>query len=489
MTMDATSDTTLDGWVTRIGDQFVPVLDHSINRLCELCAQEEPPIGELITVVEQDPGLTVHLLRTCNSASQGRLRTEITSVQQALMMMGTDKVSHLPDDLPAVNKTLEGRARNRLLKTFNRAYHAARQATDWAGQRRDMTAAEVFAATQLHFLGEMMLSMFCPEKLDQVDEIYREKHIASEEAQYLVLGFTLDQLTLELATKWKLPSLVIEALQSENAQYPRAFGIMLAVQLARGAIIDWYGEKTLRIQKQAAEWLDIEVDELVANTHQLAVKVAHNADLYEVSPAAARLPLIPVPIAGEALETTNSSAKPNAGICLIPQFNIVQKTANKLGKATDKTHKVQEIITLVLQGMHDGIGLNRVVFATLNKEDKTLAAQTITGAENDPIFNRFHVSLKKPNLFVLLLRKTQAILINNETRSKYWSMVPEEFRALIKTDSFMAMSLFVDEKLVGLLYADRHTSDCQLDDRSYKYFKSLTLQTTRAMEKLSTLDI
>jgi len=199
------------------------------------------------------------------------LRSDVTSVQQALMMLGTEKVSELP--APALE---------RLHKTFARAYHAARQATDWAILRRDMTPDEVFAATQLHFLGEMFVAIYAPQQLDAVDQMRREKHIACEEAEYLVLGFTLDQLTARLARLWRLPKLVLEALHPENARFPRAYGIMLAVQLARSAAIDWYGERTRSIESRA---------ELITRAHRLAVSVAHDSTMYRAVPAASRLPM------------------------------------------------------------------------------------------------------------------------------------------------------------------------------------------------------
>jgi len=83
--------------------------------------------------------------------------------------------------------------------------------------RPDMTPEEIFVATQLHFLAELLIAIHAPETLDQIDHMKKTRHIPSEEAQYLVLGFTLDELSSEVAEHWHLPSLVMEALKSENA--------------------------------------------------------------------------------------------------------------------------------------------------------------------------------------------------------------------------------------------------------------------------------
>jgi hypothetical protein len=74
------------------------------------------------------------------------------------------------------------------------------------------------------------------------------------------------------------------------------------------------------------------------------------------------------------------------------------------------------------------------------------------------------------------------VYINDENRTQYWSMVPTDVQKLIGTNSFMAMSIFANGKLDGVIYADRHTSACQIDKSSYQYFKKLCGTLAQAME-------
>jgi hypothetical protein len=132
--------------------------------------------------------------------------------------------------------------------------------------------------------------------------------------------------------------------------------------------------------------------------------------------------------------------------------------------------------------MHDGIGLNRVVYAQLDQEKRNLQAKLVVGADNDPIFSRFSVKLDQPHLFKLLIGKSLAVVINDENRAKFWSMVPAEVQKLIGTNSFVAMSIFIKGKFDGVIYADRHTSACQIDNNSYQYFKKLCNSLAKAIE-------
>jgi len=473
--------------LTKLGDKHFPVMEMTILALQKICSKEDARTDEIAQIVSRDPGLTIYLLRTCNTKSKSSLRSEITSISQALMMLGVEQVSKLPSKLPNLKKILKDPAKTRLLMTFSRAYHAAEQATEWASIRRDMDTDEIFVATQVHFIGEMALALIYPEKLAEIDNIRRKQQIASEEAQYIVLGFALSQLSYELARQWELPSLALEALKPENAKYPRAYNIMLAVQLARATAVDWHRGKTQAIQQQVAEFLDIPIDEIATANHKLAVNVARNSyDLYAVRSAAALLPMLDELLDEQSVQS--KSPNQHADICLIPQMPVLTNIIENI-KNSGNTLSLKELIHLVLSGMHDGIGFNRVVFATRNEETQTMIPFAIKGADNDPIFNRFSIKLHKENLFGRLMEKTQAIVINNKTRATFWELIPKDFKKLIVTNSFVAMSIYVKDVEVGFFYGDRHTQDCQIDDASYRFFKTLCTTATNAMAEMKSLNL
>lgn len=471
-------------WIKRIKDKPIPVLANTVDQLRRLNAADTTPVQDIVDVVEQDPGLTVQLLRYCNDPSKHRLQREVASVQQAVMLVGTRKLNEMAMKLPLLNKSLKEPARSQVLRAFCRAYHAGIQAVAWARLRRDMTPDEVFAASQLHFLGEFVLAMHAPDQLMDTFSMRREKNIASEEAQYLILGFTLDELSMAIAEAWNLPELVLEALRAENANHPRGFGIMLAVQVARHAAIDWYNNKTNMLLKQAAEWLGQPQDKITSQAHRLAVDIAHH-NYYDgvLQTAALLIQDRPGTVITPSKQVPTPKNDTGAAICLMPQLNLLQDSLNQLKQGLELGKDQDEILRIVLQGMHDGIGLNRVVFATPDPEGRQLRASAIIGAENDPVFNRFQIRLNIPHLFSRLLEKPQAVYINNDNRDQYWRMVPIEFQKLIGTNSFMAMSVFVKGKLMGLIYADRHTSDCQVDKVSYRYFKKLCATLGQALQQ------
>jgi len=461
-------------WITYVKDKPIPVLSKTLAELQIICKRDDAPIHKIVSIVEHDPGLIAELLRQCNHTKGHKLDRDISSVQQSIMLVGIQRLAHIANTLPSLEESLSEQARQQVFRTFCRAYHAGSQATYWARQRRDMMPDEIFAATQLHYLGEMILSIHAPEQLLTAFKLRREQNISSEEAQYIVLGFSIDQLSLAIAQDWKLPNLVKEALQSENASNPRGFSIMMAVQLSRLGTINWYSDKMYSIYKHMSKVLGVEEHDVSRQAHILAVDIAHQNKFKGVLQAAALLVYCPQPPTKNIQKIKQTSAQDyQADICLMPQVNLIQATIKSLRCAANARQDKNKILGICLKGLHDGIGLNRVTYAKVDSELRTLSAATSVGSENDPIFNKFSIRLKEKDLFKMLLTKPQAICINDSTRDDFWPLVPDEFKKIIGTNSFVAMSIFSKNKPIGIIYADRHTSSCQIDNSSYQYFKRL----------------
>ena len=471
----------LTEWANKISKTVIPIHSVSLRLLREYAKDDDVHISKLSEVIMLDPGLTVSLLRRCNELTMAKSGSEVTTMSQAFMLLGSNKVLQMAMQLPELQKQLKPEAQKRLLITYSRAYHAAFQAMQWAMQRRDMEPEEIFIASMLHFLAEILISIHSPEVLDQIDHLKKTRHIPSEEAQYLVLGFSLDELSLEIAEHWHLPSLVREALQSENANFPRPYGIMLAVQLARHASIHWSAEKTQKIISLAAEWLDDDEDSISTDCHKHAAEAARKTVHYDVISAAERLLYIPVIKSAEELQNDSR----HVDICLIPQLPTLRESLANIHNYM--IQQPREFITTVLKAMHDCIGFNRAIFALYDKEEQKLVTYQSTGAENDPDFNRIIIKTNEKNLFSLLLKKTQAIVINNSNREKFWELVPGDFKKITGTNSFTAMSVMLNDTPIGLFYADRHSNECQIDDVSYRYFKTVCKEASLKLAKTEKL--
>lgn len=526
-------------------EQPLPIFTHSAQAFQQVLLDNKQDLQGIGDVIRKDPGLVLHTLQQLQPSSGKSRRTEISSMAQAAMLMGTDRVQQLTKGIPQVEDTLHGQAKAGFSHAACRAFHAAFQAWDWAHIKNDHAPEEIFLAALLHDIAELALWVAAPERIHRLRGLIFKDRLHTDEAQYIALGESLEHFSRQIASSWHLPPLVQEALRPENANNPRVQGVMLAVQLSRAAERGWHTEKMQSTLELISEYLGSPLDNTISHIHSNAVRAARETSFYGARPAAALLPLLPgddhviindefpesktrsqpspgseanapnaepemqhaasslatespaINAAGMTTPPTSetisqpgvedSAAKDSAAtICLMPQPEIFVDAIKQLKTGYGRLD-LNDIMRITVHGLHDGVGLNRVVFSLLtpNFGREKLISNFIIGADNDTSFSRFSINLDKPHLFTRLMEKPISLWINNENRNKYWRLVPDEFKALIKTNTFYAMSVHLNSKPFGLFYADRRDPECQMDEASYKQFRQLCQLASKCLAEIS----
>lgn len=478
----------LAGWIKKLDTHCLPALKANIERLRVLGSKEDSNMDELVAVIESDPGLTLRLIRYINNLRHKHLRTEIATVRHGLMMLGISHVQKIPQDI-GVMEELEADVRQRLLGHFSQALHAGYQVRDLARLTKETAADELYLASMLHNLGAMLLDLHAPEEMARVRELMHQKQMEADKAEYVVFGFTTDQLTIELAQLWKLPAILLDSLRGENAQHRRVLSVMLAARVAEATEQGWYGPDLMELLEPLADLLLSDIASVATLLHQNAAAAAR-ASLYlgVAHPASTLLHPIP-PLEQEESATANSvtpyeEAEESADFCLAPQRQVLLRVLKRLTNHAQEPLLLRDVLALTMEGMHDGLGLNRVMFAMLTPDKGQLKSRRILGSDNDPLFNRFAVDLNGHNLFVRLLDKPQAVWLDDNNRAKFFPLIPINLHKLLRNDSFYMMSLFIRDKPIGIFYADRQTRSCRLDERSYKYFKHLVTQASMCLAQM-----
>ncbi|MDH5632216.1 MAG: HDOD domain-containing protein [Gammaproteobacteria bacterium] len=453
----------------------LPILACSVDDLAALKTEgDDVSWARLSHILLRDPGLVAHALKLANQ-SNNSLRAEVTTAERAAMMMGMDNLFRLPTRIATAEKELHGEALNGYRRAVSRAYHAASQAWDWGHLRMDLHPEELFIAGLLHELGEMALWVQAPDKMKQLADLRTHNQMPVDEAEYLVLGNSIEHYSRAMMEKWHMPTLAAQSLRPENARDQRALGIMLAAKLARATERGWFNREVDETIDHVADYLGLPFDDMAARVQKTAVAVAREAGVYGVPPAAALLPLIPEPDQRESLESGSSGA-----YCLTPQAESFQAIVRELENGMSSM-SLSDIMRKVMHGLHEGVGFNRAVFAMLSHDRRELKARFMIGSDSDPIFNRFHIFLGTPHLFTQIMKKPQGLRYGSHNQEKFGGLIPRPIRDLIGVNSFCAMSLFVSGKPVGMLYADRRSTDADIDEMSYKRFRYLCQLASKAL--------
>jgi hypothetical protein len=101
--------------------------------------------------------------------------------------------------------------------------------------------------------------------------------------------------------------------------------------------------------------------------------------------------------------------------------------------------------------------------------------------DQEDLMRNFHVDLGLPHMFTRLMLKPQSIWLNSTNKAQFEALLPRGLRQAAGTGDFFAMSLFVDDKPIGLFYADNINGD--LTEAQYNSFKQVCLITGQCLTR------
>lgn len=483
---------TLLEWVAFLENQDVPVLRRTIRELDRLRpGAERVSASQLAVIILHDPLMTLKLLRLANTMRRGRLSNEITSIEHAIMMLGVAPLFTHFSALVALEDMLAGdkQALASVLQVYSRSLHAAYQARQWAIQHQDIRVEEVYISALLHDMTNMMLWIYAPERAQAIRDTVRRERLYYGLVHEKAMGFSVADFRFSLAGAWRFPEMLAELVDCRNAGQPRAQGVLLAVSIAHLAERGWYGQQMEACLDAMADTLNLPLEEAVTRVHQTAVAAARHWEWYGMVPAAAWLPMLPGVWEEErevpASESQSSQSSGAGGAAIVPDHARLLQVEAEISAHLDGSLNLHDMMTLVLRGMHEGIGLNRIVFMLLTRDHAHLKPKYVHGAPPGSPLQQLEVGLSIPNLFSRLLEKMQGVWFRAANAATLAPLIPPDVRQAVGEGEFFAMSVFVHGKPVGLFYADRRAGGHGLDEPSYNEFKKLCVLAAEGLAHLA----
>jgi hypothetical protein len=527
-------------WLEKLSTETFPVLRRSRELLLVMERDIETISDDAIAKqVYHDPFLMVNLLRRVSRMPRRGLAGEVTTIDRAVMMLGMQPFFLWVKSLPVLEDTLRGKAPvlQRLLAVLSSTYHAAHQAWQWSFLRKDFNAEEVFVATIIQNRIAWAGWLLMPGEMLLIEQYMRRERIDFATAFARHTDYLIEDVQLQLAKDWGLPELYSDFLNGHNAI--RGQGALLALKLAEATQRGWWQPQVEEIVQQVADWLHQPIDELATKIHIYSVQAARqSAGWYgNATPAAAWLAMLPGEWPDEAAVTVAPSVSPAknpaAGLQLnakpveatqqqpekmpvkkdsstmaatstalatkpgeptipvnpVTQVNhvlhpeIVAKIIADIKSHMDGSFDISQLMERILTAMHDGLAMDRVVFALVNA-DRTVKTRFTRGVEEGSPMKRLNFSLVEKHLFTQLMGKMQAVWYREATQQKLAPLLLPKLRAQIGRGEFMAMSVHVHDKPLGFFYAD-YGDKGRMDENVYAGFKQLCTLTSEGLAHLS----
>lgn len=234
----------LADWIAFFGHADIPVLRQTARELENLHADEgRLNARDAARIISEDPLMIVKLLHYLQTHKRQSQMQEVVQVEQAILMMGFDTFYREIPAMPIAEDMLHAHlgALVHLLHTVHRAQRAAYWAYDWALRLHDLHAEEVFIATLLTHVTEMLMWCFNPEPMLEIRKRQAaDRSLRRSDLQNELLGFAGLDLQRELVAEWQLPQLLQNLHDPAQAHTSRVRNVMLAGQLARHAANGWH---------------------------------------------------------------------------------------------------------------------------------------------------------------------------------------------------------------------------------------------------------
>ena len=166
---------------------------------------------KLANVILRDFALTGKLLKLVNSAFYGTRAVEVTSISEAVVMLGVDTVRMTANSLSFFGHMKGDSA---VLKdSMTKSFLSGLLARHLAQRERLPAKEEAFICGMCQNLGENLVIFYFPDEFADISESVATKNLDKAAAARGVLGVGYAELGAAVAKSWNLPKTIIEAIR------------------------------------------------------------------------------------------------------------------------------------------------------------------------------------------------------------------------------------------------------------------------------------
>jgi len=529
----------VDAWAEYLADKALPVRASSLKRLRRLLLDDNTMLHQITPVVKADPVLTLHVTRAAQTLHAGK-DSHVTGVDHAVSSLGINKLMEIVGNTKAMKLNPHSVAQKQYFRMQSVSQHAAHQCLYLAETRKLPYADETHLAAMLYGFGFWMLWLHAPLHMDKIQRKVYDDSIDVVLAESDILGCSIQRIAFEVAKLWDLPELVQQALDHETSpskvtldkfhqramkdprltpneirelnhlSQERYFPVKISNWLTLTCSRGWYQTKTIRTIDIINDYLSAEIGETISQLHRNCARSSRCFHVPGTLPLAAEMLFIasdlignyclgekeknlfkqrfPIPVKPKppkrekpAVEETKT-AEPEKPDYL--DQNAYTQIVERFVKGYYLYTKPAHILQGLMQGLTQGLGLQRVSLNLINSNHRLKTAQSV-GFPEDHLFRSFEADLEIPSLFKKLTEKPGCIHLNDGNRAKLAPMLPDNFKAWLPEHDCLLMSLHMKKRAIAIVYADTGESSSAIDDFIQDRFRYICSAATLALKNMN----
>lgn len=466
-----------DAWVEQLSKREMPVLAGILTELNKLTGDDDTEVNQLADVILKDANLTSQVLRIANSVHYNPSNYPINTVSRAIILIGFTGVRAICISVMVIDSLLGKEPREHLLEIMAQSFHAAVQARNLMKGANTEVQEEVFIAALLYHLGQMAFWASGNHSVEVLDQRLAQGDIPFRDAVDDVLGCSFKSISSALAEHWSLGELLKQALYPPQSPSPKVTAVVLGQQLSEAARKGWDSAEVEEVVKRVASFSGVSV----ADTKKHILDGADEAASVALTYGAARVcHLIP-----SRMEQGHSKlgevrfkamqADPQL------QLNILRELSNAVMENLD----VNAIFQMVLEGLHRGVGLERVALCFLRND--TLQAKFVLGDNTGHWREKFRIPVAKQdeNLFAKAIKLKEPIWFKAAEMDRHQHLYSPKITQVIGKCASFVSGIYIGNRCIALFYADRWKLGEDISDEQFQSFRHFMLQTQMSLQMLA----
>lgn len=456
----------LDEWLAELSHLDAVAMGAVISQLNRLTASDESSVQQLVAEISKDPGLTTKVMKVANSVLFNPAKVPCQTISRAIMHVGFDTIRAICVSSLVIENLLKKHPREALIRQMARSFHAAVQARNLVPKARAGVKEEIFVATLLLHIGELLIWAYPHPATDKAYHAFQQG--ADDQQLEAILGVTFDRLTLEVAKEWSLGSTLAESLAKPDEPNDMAQAVMLGDEIGF-AMEQGMDSEAMQVALAKAEMFSkLKKSQLQKTLRASSDEAAKLSKMYGD-------PKITLLIK-EARANYEEPASDAFMIEPDPQFQL--QALQALMQMMGQPIRPGQLFEQVLQGLHQGVGLERVALAIFNSSRSQISAKYILGDRTVAWRDKFRFAYERhnENLFAVVMSQKQPVWVGAEGTAALSGLRSMAFDETVGLGDFLLGPVIASGRQVGFLYADMRISGRPLSTSYFSGFKHFVQQ-------------
>jgi serine/threonine protein kinase len=462
--------------------------------------------ADLAEVVLKDHSVTTKLLRHVNSAFYRRFGGTVSTISQAIVILGFDQVRTAAMSLTLFGKTHSSIKAAELANSSVAALicgEIAREVAPSAGLR---DTEEAFVAAMFRHLGKHLLLFYLPELHDRILVHVNQDRMSEEMAARKVLGLSYEKVAMGVAKRWGFSQRVMAGMaeapvqigasqkDTEKLLHLSCFASEAFVVISSTPETE-QAEAFERLSKRYQKAIPLSPKGIVAlvetatksfkESYQalLGVNPKRSSSLQSIERWAQRV----APAEQQARAALPRKPEPMAAsfdamaVVLAGRLGLIAATATQRRNS-------QEILRMALDTLRLGLPFTRALYFIPDKERRLLLPRVASGDSAQRLLSELQVPLAKgaKDPFSSAFFNAAPVFLGDVNRPGEELEVPSWFAQQVGARGLYVQPVVHNGEVIGLLYGDADQPLAPLGEKERAFLDKLGTTLAAALARKST---